>query len=284
MILIASAGLAAIVVIALVFGSLRWKSETTAMRARLEAARRPFAGNTFSLEELDGLPPVVQKYFRAALKDGQPLVSAVTIEQSGTINMSATGENWKPFTATQRVIALRPGFDWEARIGMMPGLAARVHDAYIAGEGILHASLFGLVTVANLRGTADLAEGELLRFFAETAWYPTALLPSQGVEWKAIDDSSAQATLKDGSATVTLLFRFDESGLVASMLAAARGRLVAGTAIPTPWEGRWSRYELREGMRIPIEGEVAWLFPDGPKTYWRGRITGIRFEFAAAAR
>jgi hypothetical protein len=50
--------------------------------------------------------------------------------------------------------------------------------------------------------------------------------------------------------------------------------------IPTAWEGRWSNYELRDGMRIPIEGEVAWILPEGPKTYWRARITSIVYTFA----
>jgi len=40
--------------------------------------------------------------------------------------MSATGEKWKRFTSTQRVIAQRPGFDWEGRIEMMPGVTAHV--------------------------------------------------------------------------------------------------------------------------------------------------------------
>jgi hypothetical protein len=41
----------------------------------------------------------------------------------------------------------------------MPGLTARVHDAYIAGEGILHAALFGLISLANVRGTSEMAQG-----------------------------------------------------------------------------------------------------------------------------
>jgi hypothetical protein len=57
-----------------------------------------------------------------------------------------------------------------------------------------------------------MAQGELMRFFAEAAWYPTALLPSQGVQWQAMDDSSALGTLKDGQTSVTLLFRFNENG------------------------------------------------------------------------
>ena len=199
---------------------------------------------------------------------------------SGTINMSATEEKWKSFTSTQKIVTQRPGFDWEGRIEMMPGATGRVHDAYIAGEGILHATLFGLVSLANLRGTPDIAQGELMRFFAEAAWYPTALLPSQGVQWKPVDDFSAKATLRDGENAVTLLFRFDENGLIKSVGPEARGRTVGGIAIPTPCEVRWRAYELRDGMRIPTEGEVAWLLPAGPQPYFRGRITSLRYEFA----
>ena len=67
---------------------------------------------------------------------------------------------------------------------------------------------------------------------------------------------------------------------IGSVRAEARGRIVAGAVIPTPWEGRLSNYELRYGMRIPIEGEVMWMLPEGPKTYWPGRLTRISYEFA----
>jgi hypothetical protein len=280
MILLIILGLSVVIAIALVYGYSRWQSDTKEMHAKLEAARLPIGVRTYNPDELIGLPAPVQRYFRAVLKDGQPMVLAVSVEHSGTFNMSETGEQWKPFTSTQRVIIHPPGFDWEGRIAMMPGLTVRVHDAYIAGEGILHATLFGLVSLVNLRGTPEVAHGELMRFFAEAAWYPTALLPSQGVQWEAVDDTSAKATLKDGETTLTMLFRFNENGLIESVRAEARGRIVRGTVIPTPWEGRWSHYELRDGMRIPLEGEVAWMLPEGPKPYWRGRITSVIYEFA----
>jgi len=226
------------------------------------------------------LPAPVQRYFRTALTEGQLMLLAARMEQAGTFNLSETGEHWRPFRATQRVIIRRPGFDWEARIAMLPGLKVRVHDAYVAGEGLLHASLGGLVPLVRLRGTKDVAQGELMRFLAEAAWYPTALLPSQGVRWEAVDDGSARATLTDGETTVTLLYRFDGAGLIESVRAEARGRTVAGAVVPTPWEGRWSEYELHHGMQIPVAGEVAWILPEGPRPYWRGRLTNISYEFA----
>jgi hypothetical protein len=280
MILFVILGLAVLITVALVYGSSRWRSATNEMHAKLEAARLPIGVKTFDPNELIGLPAPVQKYFRTVLKAGQPMVAAVSVEHAGTFNMSETGEQWKPFTSTQRVIIQRPGFDWEARIAMMPGVAARVHDAYISGEGLLHASLFGLVSIVNLRGTPEIAQGELMRFFAEAAWYPTALLPSQGVRWEAVNDTSSKAMLEDGKITVALLVRFNEDGLIESGRAEARGRTVAGAVIPTPWEGRWSHYELRDGMLIPLEGEVAWMLPEGPKPYWRGRIINLNYEFA----
>jgi Family of unknown function (DUF6920) len=269
-----------LITLAILYSANRWQSDTRELHAKLEVARLPIAPESYDPRELENLPSPVQRYFRAVLKEGQPLVAAVSVEQTGTFNMSETGEQWKPFKATQRVITQRPGFVWDARIRMAPAMTAFVHDAYVAGAGVLTAKLFGLLTVMEQPSTPELAQGELMRFFAEAAWYPTALLPSQGMKWEAVDDTSAKATLKDGETTLTMLFRFNENGLVESVRVEARGRIVAGVGIPTPWEGRWSNYELRYGMRIPIEGEVMWMLPEGPKPYWRGRITRLSYEFA----
>jgi hypothetical protein len=163
---------------------------------------------------------------------------------------------------------------------MLHGVPVPVHDAYVAGGGVLQAALLGLVTVAEQRGGGDIAQGELMRFLAEAAWVPTALLPSQGVRWEAVDDRTARATLRDGPVAVTLSFRFDAQGLIESVRAESRGRTVGKQVQPTPWEGRWSNYRVQDGMRVPMTGEVAWLLPEGAKPYWRGTITSLRYEFA----
>jgi len=49
--------------------------------------------------------------------------------------------------------------------------------------------------------------------------------------------------------------------------------------IPTPWEGRFSDYQKRGGMHVPLSGEVAWLLPEGCRPYWRGRITKLVYDF-----
>ena len=265
---------------AAVYGSWRWDQGTQAILAQLEAARVSHSPSRFDAREVDGLPAPVQRYFQKALTDGQAIITAVSTRHAGTFNMSATAEQWKPFTSQQRVITRRPGFDWDARVMMFPGVPVHVHDAYIAGSGLLHGALLGLVTVVDMADTPEMARGELLRFFAEAAWYPTALLPSQGVRWEAVDETSARATLTDGTLAVTLLFRFNADGLIATVRAEARDRVVDGKTLSAPWIGRFWNYAERGGMRVPLDGEVAWMVPEGEKAYWRGTTTSLNYEFA----
>ena len=37
-------------------------------------------------------------------------------------------------------------------------------------------------------------------------------------------------------------------------------------------------------MRVPLDGEVTWLLPEGEEPYWRGHITEIVYEFARGSR
>lgn len=280
LVLIIAAAAAAVVAVALAYGARRWEAGTRELRARLEAARVSPTPRRVDFREIEGLPAPVEHYFRLVLTDGQPIVTGVRVRHRGTFNMSETAEQWKPFTSDQRVIARRPGFDWDGRIAMMPGLSVRVHDAYVAGEGILHAAVLGLIPVASLGGTREMAEGELMRFLAEATWYPTALLPGPGVRWEASDAHSARVTLVDEAVAVTMLFSFNHEGAIDTVQADARGRAVGGRVVPTPWQGRCWNYERSEGMLVPIDGEVAWLLPEGAKPYWRGHVSGIEYEFA----
>ncbi|PSB26275.1 DUF6920 family protein [Stenomitos frigidus] len=271
--------------IAALYGRDRWQSHTAQLRTQLTNGQQPIEPKIYDPKELEGLPTPVQRFFRTVLTEGQPIVAAVKLSQQGQFNLSETEAKWNPFTATQVVTTQRPGFDWDARIQMAPGLNTFVHDAYISGEGMLHAALFGLVTVAKMRGTPELNQGELLRFFAEAAWYPTALLPSQGVRWDAIsqregyanDETSARATLTDAAITVSAVFQFNDEGAIATFQAERyRDKLTA-----MPWRGRFWDYAVRNGMLIPLEGEVGWEYPDGIRLYFKGTFTELNYEFAS---
>ena len=265
---------------ALLYGVKQWQARMKALQTKMQAAQSFFTPKKYDSGELDNLPLPVQRYFRTVLREGQRLIAAVSVEHTGTFNVSETGEQWQPFTSTQQVITRRPGFIWDARIRLAPAVNIFVLDAYVTGEGILTAEPFGLVTVMYQPSTPELGQGELMRFLAEAVWYPTALLPSQGVVWEAVGDSQAQATLNDSPVTVTLLFHFDAQGLVDSVSAEGRYREVNGSQVATAWQGRFWDYQRRDGMLVPVAGEVAWQLKAGPKPYWRGRIDRLDYEYA----
>ncbi len=275
-VLLAAAAAAALV------GAVRWRLRTRDVRAALRAARAPSAPRVFDPLEVESLPGPVRRYFHVALLRGQPVVESARLATEGEFLLDAARRRWAPFTADQLFVARPPGFDWDARIRVAPGIAIFVRDAYREGAGILRAEALGLVTVADQAPSPELARGELLRWLAETPWFPTALLPSQGVRWEAMDEGRARATLVDRGVTAALEFRFGPDGLVSSVFAPDRPRTVGTANVPTPWEGTWTASSARNGMRVPSAGEVAWLLPEGRLAYWRGRVKSVNYAFAPA--
>nr|WP_228546386.1 DUF6544 family protein [Halegenticoccus tardaugens] len=118
-------------------------------------------------------------------------------------------------------------------------------------------------------------EGELVRYLAEAVWFPTALLPSQGVEWKPIDDRSARATLEHGDVTASLVFHFDDEHRI-TRVTTERYRQEDDTY--APWTGYFREYEEQHGILIPTEAEVEWNLPEGDLPYWRATIEEITYR------
>ena len=69
------------------YGASRWAQATHALLARLEAARVAAPVRVFEAAELEDLPPPVQRYLRAVLKEGQPIVAAASVDE-GRIGQS----------------------------------------------------------------------------------------------------------------------------------------------------------------------------------------------------
>ena len=103
--------------------------------------------------------------------------------------MGESDDGWKRLKATQYFSAGLPGFVWDARIHMAPLMTVWVRDAYVGGEASMKARFLSIVTVLDEHGKAELNAGALQRYLAEAVWFPTALLPSQGIEWQLPEGS-----------------------------------------------------------------------------------------------
>ena len=266
------------VTLAVVLGKTLQRRKTAQNRDDLLRRASSNRDKTFRRDDLNELPEPVRRYFNNVLQDGQQYVDTVRLEQEGELRTGEADSGWKQFTATQYISTDPLGFFWNARVNLWPLISARIGDLYSSGEGSARISLLGLIPIGGDDSNPELNEGELLRYLAEAVWYPTALLPSEGVQWNGIDETTAEATLEYGGATATLTFHFSEDNVVSKVHAEQRPRRVDNGYEPTPWTGRWDDYETRNGIHIPTTGEVIWHLPDGDMEAWRGRLTDIRYN------
>jgi hypothetical protein len=88
-------GFVAILLVLATYGRHRWAEATQALLSELEAARSPVTRSSYNARELEGLPAPVQRLFRAVLRDGQPIVTGVTVRHTGTFNVTALGSREK---------------------------------------------------------------------------------------------------------------------------------------------------------------------------------------------
>jgi hypothetical protein len=280
---IVAVALAAIAATVVAYARRRWDAATADLRRRLLARTEASGGAVFEATLLDGLPVPVARYLRAVLPDGQPMPRHVRIDWAGEFNVGRPGnDRWVPFTARQDFVPAAPGFVWDARM-RMSSIAVHVRDGFVDGEGSMLGKLLGLVTVVDRRGGEAMALAALQRFLGEAIWLPAALLPAAGVQWQAIDERRAQATLVAGTTQATLEFRFGADGMVDSVHAASR-TYDDGRNPPSqhPWQARVLRYGLLDAATVPLEAVVEWLLPTGPYAYWRGRPLRIAFDDAAS--
>ncbi len=265
---------------ALVIAERTWSAST----ARIVAHIAPINGapasdsDRVTYDQISDLPAPVQRFVRFAIPDGTARAQHARIEHAGQFAMKR--DTWSTFTSIEFFRVQRPAFVWDARIQMFPGMSVRVRDNYVDQQGSMRAAVGALVNVAHVHGTAQIAEGALARFLAELAWVPTSLVPTTeggSISWNAIDDSTACATIKDGTNTVSVNFHFASDGRI-ERISGLRYRDVDGVGVLTPWQGNFSEYQRVSGVMIPMSGDVAWILPDGAAPYWRGRIVSVRYN------
>jgi hypothetical protein len=263
--------------LALCSGADRWNVETRRLVEKVKQSARDNETKTVSFKDFESLPAPLARYFRFALKEGQPIIRIARIRHAGEFYLNG---KWIPFESTQLFSARPPAFVWDAKMQMNALMKVRVRDAYADGKGSMLAKIFALFTVADADGSNNkLASGALMRFLAESTWLPTALLPNENLKWSAIDENRALATLSDSGVTVSLEFEFNETGEISGIFSPERFREYKGKYQPFPWSGRFWDYGERNGMRIPLQGEVEWRMPEGNAPYWRGRIVEADYDF-----
>jgi hypothetical protein len=232
----------------------------------------------FSDALLGGLPKPVQRYFIHVLMGGQKRLQCVRPEQAGEFRLKPGGGPWAPFEARQTVTTERPGFAWVAKIKANPLLTIRVTDTYFRRQATLSARLFSRFRIAHEHGKPELDLGALMRYLAESVWYPTALFPSRRISWREVDPDRAAVTLRDGKSTVSGIFVFNHRDEIVEFITNDRYRRVKGGYKKERFVAKFDDYREFEGIKIPTKAKAAWGSVANRFEFIKLRISGVRFR------
>ncbi|MCB1328699.1 MAG: hypothetical protein KDK28_04220 [Maritimibacter sp.] len=217
------------------------------------------------------LPPAMRAFAERGMAGGRP-AGALRLTQAAEMRLKRGGR-WTALDARQVIAAPVPGFAWVAEMRLGPVPAVRVIDRHVDGEGRLEIRALGAVRL-GLDSGPDATLGEAQRYLAELPWAPDAILTNREIVWTEEADG-VTAALDTAGGTATIRFGFDAAGDIATMEAGARpAKLADGSVAQLPWRGWFRDYAEIGGRRIPVQGEVGYVYPDGFESYWRGRITG----------
>jgi hypothetical protein len=233
----------------------------------LFAIAKPISGKKFSYTQLTGLPAPVQRYFKYVLKDGQPYISYVSLLHEGQFK-TGLDKGWTDIKGEQYFTIEKPGFIWKGTTNLFTA-----RDMYIADKGRLIVSLLSLYNVVDGQGDS-FNQGELLRWLAENVWFPTNLLPSDNLNWVAIDENTAKLTFRYNGMSLFYIVTFNSSGEITQM---ETKRYMDKNKLET-WIGKLKNYKEINGVAVPTAIEAIWRLEKGDFSYARFRVTKIVYN------
>jgi hypothetical protein len=253
--------------LALLIGKLALYFQFNKQVAQLFALSLHPTKKTFSKAQLSGLPEPVQRYFNHVLKDGQPYINYASITHDGEFK-TGLDKGWVDIKGEQYATTEKPGFIWKGTTTMFTA-----RDMYIADNGRLTVSLFSLLKVVDAKGNSY-NQGELLRWLGESVLYPTNLLPSERLQWFAIDSQSARLTFNYNGMELFFLVSFNAVGEISQL---ETKRYMDEENLET-WIIKMAGYKEMNNVVVPTAFNVLWRLKKGDFSYARFNIKTIVYE------
>ncbi len=211
---------------------------------------------------------------------GKERIKRVHLEQIGEMRTKPNG-NWMPFQARQWFTTEQPGFLWWAQVKAAPGFFFTARDKYANGHGHMLIKILSLFPVADATGP-KIDQGTMLRYLAETCWFPSAAL-HESITWETVDSTSARATMTGGDITGSGLFTFTQTGILKSFEAQRYYSSDKNAKLET-WYVENDLASIKEfaGFRIPTKSIVTWKLDSGDYTWLRLTVTNIQYNKSAS--
>ena len=203
---------------------------------------------TISDDDLAGLPPPVQRYFRYSGVIGKRRVSSFSVVIEARIR-NGSDSPWMDMVMRQynrldepaRIVYI------ESKKPPMAGI-----DSYLGGKGRMHIKTMGFITVVDVRGP-EMDSSALVTFLNDLVLCPVGYF-SVPVAWTAIDDGHAGLSLSWAGIDVKATLTFAPDGRLLDWRSDDRYAEVKGRILKDRWSTPFGDSIELSGMRIPGSG------------------------------
>jgi hypothetical protein len=256
-----------LLVMILIIGRINLSFQFNKEVKQLFSKAKSISEKIFSQNQLLDLPEPVQRYFRRVLKDGQPYISYARITHDGQFK-TGFEKDWINIKGEQYATTERPGFIWKGTTAMFTA-----RDMYIEDKGRLVVSLFSLYNIVDARGE-QYNQGELIRWLGESVLYPTNLLPSERLQWFAIDSQTAKLTFNYNKLSLFFIIAFNKIGEITQM---ETRRYLDKENLET-WVIKLADFKEMNGVIVPTVFEVLWRLEKGDFSYAKFNLRKIEYN------
>lgn len=231
-------------------------------------------GDIFNADTIADLDEPVQRYFLHAIAPGTRLANYVELKMNGSFRLKPNAA-WLDMEASQ-IISIMPGFIWKAKIGK--GLTSfSGADYYSKRQGRTKFSLWGLIPLVDAQ-SKDVDRSAVGRLGAEYIWLPSALLPQNGVTWKAISHDTIQANFSIDNESICLTLTIDCDGRLLELSLPRWGN----ATVDQSWQystfiADMSAEATFEGYTIPTNISAGWLERNQYRIFFRSTVDRAEF-------
>lgn len=235
---------------------------------RLFALRDKSAPMIFNFSQLSGLPSPVEKYFKLVLKEGSVYPRTIRLKHGGQFK-TALNKPWIQIRGEQYFTTVPAGFIWKGNTALF---SAR--DMYIGAKGRLEVFLLDALRIVNGKGE-KFDQGELLRWLAESVWFPTNFLQDENKKWFVIDSKNARLRVSVDGLVLNYLVSFNKRGEIATLSTKRYMNEILET-----WVISLSGYSEINSVSIPLLAEASWKIEGKNIPYARFEVQEIEYDMA----
>lgn len=239
------------------------------IKRRVKSLYRNFNADSthFSASLPSSLPTPVKRYLQKTLPNNLRKAHSLRIRYSGFFKQSLELK-WEKIRGDQYYDCIAPGFVWTGHTRLFTAM-----DSLIASRGNLSVWFLSAFRIIN-KGNDSIARAELVRWIAESALFPSSLIPSDKLSWEPVSEHSAVLHYDNNGEDLRFEVKFNSHNEIES-LETEREYMNKRTR---KWRGKFAGYKHIYNYYIPTELEASWVIDGIEYPYAKFRIRNIEFD------